>query len=202
MHIIKFANTSTIPSVTNPAFRIGWVGRNFGNTTNLTVSGSSASGFIEGKVKVSTPPLAVVHDQLAVGTTLTNVIAFRNRLNFGGKRNRAEVLPLSVSLSTQSNKNAFFEILVNPVFAADVIFNYVDKAGSIMEIATDLVTVSGGSLVDARTVVAGSSEPIMFNIRQWFDLAQSPGDIFVIAARVSSGAASDMQATGTWAEDL
>ena len=201
-HIIKYANSSTTPSVTNPSFRIGWVARNFGNTTNLTVSGSSASGFIEGDRAISTSPRADNHDQIAVGITLTNIITFRNRINFGGKRNRAELLPMILSLSTQSNKSAFFEIIASPTFGGDLDFSYINKAGSIMEVAKDAVTVSGGQLVGGLTVVAGSSESVTFNIRDWHTFAASPGQIFSIAARVSATPAADMQATATWVEDI
>ena len=147
VHIIEFANSSTTPSVTNPSFRIGWVARNFGNTTNLTLAGSSAAGFIEGDVKISSPPKGFDHEQTGITTTTTNVLTFRNRLNFGGKRNRAELLPLLLSLSTQSTKTVFFDVIANPVFGGDLDFSYIDEVGSIMEVATDSVPVSGGILV-------------------------------------------------------
>lgn len=203
VHIIKFANTSTIPSVTNPSFRIGWVSRNFGNTSNLIVAGASAAGFIEGESVVSTPPRAFDHEQLAVDTTLTNIITFRNRLNFGNKRNRAELLPLLLSLSTLTNKTAFFQIIANPTFGGDMDFQYIDVNGSIMEVATDKVTISGGQLVGGATVVAGSSSSIDFNTRAWHTFAALPGTVFSIAARISSGGTTAaMQATATWVEDL
>lgn len=202
VHIIKYANTSTLPVVTNPSFRIGWVARNVGNTTNLTVSGASAAGFIEGDYAVNVPPRADDHDQLSVGTTLTNIITFRNRLNFGGKRNRAELLPLILSVSTQANKSAFFQIIANPTFGGDMDFNYVDKAGSLMESAKGSVAITGGQLVGGATVVAGSSVPLEFNTRDWHKFASLPGTIFSIAARVSSGSAADMQATATWVDDI
>jgi hypothetical protein len=202
VHTIKYGNTATKPNVTNPSFRVGWVVRNLGNETNLTVAGSSASGFIEGKSAISNSPRAAAHDQLAIGADLTNVIAFRNRLNFGDKRNRAELLPLLLSLSTQANKSAFFEIIANPVFDGDVIFQYIEKAGSLMEVAIDKVGVSGGRLIGGKTVVAGSSEEIAFNIREFLKFAAQPGQVFSVASRVSGGAAADMQALATWVGDI
>jgi hypothetical protein len=203
VHVIEFANTDTIPSVSNPSFRIGWLVNNVGNTTNLTVSGGSASGFIEGLLRRSTPPRAEDNEQLAVGTTLTNIITFRNRITFGNKVNRVEIIPLLASVSTQTNKAAFFEIRADPVFSGvDLDFAYIDKENSVMEIATDAATVTGGRLLGAATVVAGSSEQLKFNERDEQTFAALPGQTFSIAARVSSGAAADMQATGTWTEDI
>ncbi len=203
VHTIQFANSSTIPSVTNPTFRIGWLSRNIGNNTNVTVSGSSAGAFIEGIVKMSTPTRAKSNDQaVPANATFTNIVAFRNRTHFGGKVNRAELFPLSATASTQTNKFAFIRIIANPTFAGDVDFSYIDKNSSIMETATDAVVVTDGVVIDEFTVVAGSSEGLIFNDRPDSDFIALPGQVFSIAASIPTGAASDCQATGTWQEDL
>lgn len=203
VHVIRYANKNVKTSVTNPSFRVGWLTRNIGNTTNVTISGGSAGAFIEGNIRRSTPPRAETSAQLSVGSVLTNIITFRNRIHFGGKVNRVEILPLLATMSTQTNKSAFFEIRANPTFSGgDLDFSYTDKDNSVMEIATDPVAVSGGILIAAKTVVAGSSEDLVFNTQSEQIFAALPGNTFTIAARVSSGAAADMQATGTWVEDI
>ncbi len=202
VHVIRFANKNTVPSVTNPTFRVGWISRNVGNTSNVTTSGGSASAFIEGMIRRSTPPRAEDNDQLSIGTILTNIITFRNRIHFEGMVNRVEVIPLLATLSAQTNKSAFFEVRANPSFGGDLDFSYIDKANSVMEIATDSVTVSGGRLLAAKTVVSGSSEDLDFNTRVEQIFAALPGQTFSIACRMSSGAAADAQATGTWTEGI
>lgn len=202
VHRIQFANTSQNPSATNPTFRAGWISRNTGNTSNVTVTGSDVGVFIEGKIKRSASSRSEDNDQLAIGNTLTNIITFRNRLSFGGKVNRAEIFPLILSMSTQTVKFAFFEILAMPTFAGDLDFSYVDKTNSIMEIATDSVEVTGGVKIGTATVVSGSSTILEFNDRANVDFAALPGQLFCIAAIVPQGSASDCQATGTWQEDL
>ena len=203
VHVIEYANTETDTSVTNPTFRIGWVARNTGNTSNITVYGAAASGFVEGVLKSSTPPRAAINEQTAVGATLTNIIALRNRTTFGGAVNRVEIVPLLATLSTQTNKSAFFEIIANPTFSGvDLVYTYVDKATSVTEIATEAATVSGGRLMGALTVVSGASQSLEFNSRLDQLFAAYPGQTFAIAARVSSGAAADMQVTASWNEDV
>jgi len=202
VHRIKNANKNTLPNVTNQTFRLGWLSQNFGNTSNVTISGNSAGAFLEGKIKRSTPPRTEDNEQLAVGTELTNIIAFRPRIHFGGKVNRNAVIPTSASLSTQTNKSAFFEIVANPTFGGDLDFSYVDKENSIMEFATDAVSVTGGRLLGGRTVVSGSSELIDFNETDLREFIALPGVVFSIASRVSSGAAADMQVLASWLEDL
>lgn len=202
VHIIQYANSSPVTSVTNPTTRVGWLVRNVGNTSNVTVSGSSASSFTEGFIKRTSPSRAVENNQpIPASSTFTNIVAFRNRTHFSGKVNRLEIFPLNVSVTTQANKFAFFKIIANPVFGGDLNFSYVNKDSSIMEIAKDSVIVSGGELVDEKVVVAGSIGEFTFNIRADTDFSQLPGDVFCIAGSIPSGAADDCQATGTWQED-
>jgi len=202
VHQIKSANKNTAPNVTNQTFRLGWLVQSLGATTNLTVSGNAAGAFLEGRIKRSTPPRTEANEQLAVGTTLTNIITFRPRIHFGGKVNRAVIIPTSVSFSTQSNKSAFFEIIANPTFGGDLDFSYVDKENSIMEFATDAVSVTAGRLLGGRTVVAGSAESVDFNESDLREFIALPGQVFSIASKVSSGAAADMQTIASWLEDL
>lgn len=107
VHQIEYANNNTSTSVGNPTFRIGWLARNLGNTTDLQVSGASAAGFIEGKNLVDTLPRAVESITGPIDTTQTNIITIRNRFHFGDKINRADIVPLLLSMGTESSKGAF-----------------------------------------------------------------------------------------------
>lgn len=202
VHQIQFANTSLVTSVSNPTFRVGWIARNLGNTTNLTVQGGSAAAFVEGLIFRDTTPRSSSHNQVAVSTSLTNLLSFRNRITFFDKVNRAEVFPLLVAGSTQSNKFAFFRILLNPTYSAPVNFEYEDKTSSIVEVATDAVTVSGGLEIGTLTIVAGSSQVLRFNEIINTVTAIYPGSTICIAAQIPTGAAADCQIAATWQEDL
>jgi hypothetical protein len=200
VHRIEYANNHTTPSVTNPTFRIGWLSNNTGNTSTVRVQGSSAGAFVEGIVSRDVPARGAFNEQISVGTTLTNIISVRNRISFGEKVNRADLFPLLVSASSQTNKVAFFAVILNPVYASPVTFEYYDKNSSISEVTTGDVEVSGGTLIGAITVVAGSSQTITFNQNDVTPIL--PGDTFCVAAQMSSGSASDCQATMTWQDDL
>jgi len=202
VHRIRFANTSTTPSVNNPTFSVGCLVRHLGNTTNLTVAGTSAGIFIEGMARRDAPARADFNDQVSVDTNLTNILTIRNRISFNGKVNRIPMFPILLTASTQANKSAFFELLLNPTFGGDLDFAYIDEASSIVETAKDLVTVSGGRLIGALTVVDQNSIIIRFNSTANQDTILTPGDVLCIAAKVSSGAASDMQTSFTWQEDI
>lgn len=200
VHQIKFANNNTTPSVSNPTFRAGWLSANTGNTSSVKVQGSSAGLFVEGAIVRDTPPRSANNEQTSVGTSLTNILSIRNRISFGGKVNRAEIFPQLVSASSQTNKAAFFKIILNPTYSDPAIFSYVDKSSSISEVATDSVGVSGGQEIGSLTVTNTGSTVLRFNEGQV--TAIYPGSTICLAAQMSSGAASDCQATATWQEDL
>lgn len=202
VHRIKFANTSTSTSMNNPTFRIGWLVRNVGNTTNITTGGGSAGAFIEGRIFRDNPPRSNSNNQLSVGTSLTNIFSLRNRSTFDDKVNRAEIFPLLITASTQSTKFAFFRLIANATFSAPVTWGYENKAGSIAETALDSVGVSGGREVGTITVVKESPGEVRFNITLDTNTFILPGSWMTIAAEIPIGAANDCQASLTWQEDL
>ena len=199
-HQIKFANGNTVPSVSNPTFRVGWLSINSGNTSSVKVQGSSAGAFIEGEIIRDTPPRSTSHEQVGVTTTLTNILSVRNRISFGGKVNRAEIFPQLVSASSQTNKAAFFKIILNPTYVTPVTFTYLDKSSSISEETETPSEVIGGQEIGSIVVTNTGSTIIRFNENQV--TAIYPGTTICIAAQMSSGAAADCQATATWQEDL
>ncbi len=202
VHMIRYSNLFTKPSVTNPTFRVGWLVRNLGNTTSLRIQGSDAGAFIEGIIKRNAPPLSEPNNQLSIGTILTNIIAVRCRLHFGGKVNRAEIFPLLMTGSTESNKTTIFQIIAEPTFGGDVDFDYVDKVNSIAETAIDAVPVSGGRVIGTITIAPGTSAILLFNERADLDFTLLPSQVFSLAARHTGGAAADSLGSVTWQDDL
>lgn len=201
VHRIRYANTNTIPSVTNPTFRAGWLARNTGNTSDITVQGGSAALFIEGIKAFDSLPRTLSVDKSAIGTSDTSMIIVRNRTNFAQKINRAEIFPKVIHASTQANKFAFFKMFIQPTFASPVNFQYVNQASSVAEFSLDTVEVTGGFEVSAFTVVSGAPQSINLNTFAE-DAIVFPGDVVVITAQVPSGAAGDCQATTVFVEDL
>lgn len=201
VHKIQFANTHTTPSVSNPTFRVGWYVQNMGNASNVSVQGSSAGMFIEGATRRDTPPQAESFDQLSVSNTATNILSIRNRVSFGGKVNRAEIFPLLVNASTQANKVTFFRILLNPTYSAPVNFSYHNEAGSLAEVATDKVFVTGGRNIGTLTVGSTTPTTIRFNITEGTDTAINPGTTLAFVA-ATTAASGDCQVSATWQEDL
>lgn len=201
LHNIQYANQNTTPMTTNPTYRVGWLARNLGNTSSLIVQGDSASIYIEGKIERAAQPLSDEHNQLGVGLIPTNVIAFRNRPSFSGKVNRIEVFPNLFIAATEANKAAVFQLIINPVFAGDEDWSYIDKNTSITEVMTDALPLVGGFAIGTVIVSAGTSFPIRFNLTNDQVTAFGPNLSLALVASITSGAAGDMFGSATWIED-
>ena len=202
VHVIDWSNTKDIPLMTNPTMQVGWAVQNVGNTTDVVIQGASASVFNEGPIRLSSRPLAIEVSGVSIGTTLTNLVTIRNRDAFGGKTNQTEAYPLISAMATESNKAAFFDVLIDATFADEVVYEYQDETGSIIEQSFSPVEVTGGRIIASFVVVVGSSVVQRVNAGNVLDNYLLPGDTLTIASRVSGGAAADMQASLTWKEDL
>lgn len=200
VHTESQGNKNTTPVNRNPSFRWGVATLNEGNTTNVSVSSDSFAAFIEGKVTLDENSRAEPNVTLGVGTTLTNIATFRNRLTFNGKTNRSEIKPTTVRFSTDTSKTMTFLLISNATFSGDLDFNYKDEPNSLMEIANDAVTVTGGNTILAVDVKATvpSGEIDLTKLIPFM----KPNSTITIAASVNSGPASEASSNFSWRGDL
>lgn len=198
VHTIHYESTDIIPSVANPIFRTGWACRNTGNTSDIIVMGASAGSFTEGMIHYDGRPKGLCRENLSVTTALENILTVRNRLTFNGEANRAEIIPLFLSLSTDTTKTAVFEIILNPVVTGALTFERYG-VNSLMEFADDQVLVTGGDVIACFDVSASGA--LLVDITKIIE-EMLPGEQYCICAKVSSGASSEMDVALTWKEDL
>lgn len=204
VHRMSFVNEGTDNNPANSTFRVGWLSRNVGNTTNVTIQGGKAGIFNEGQIYYDTIPRGQSNSQNIPGNASiqTTVLILRNRLSFADAVNRAEALPLIISGSTESNKFAEFRLLLDPVFSSPVNFSYIDKTSSIVEVSKDSVLVTGGREIGSLIVESGTPQERTFNQTEKTTTAVYPGTIIAIVATLQSGGGADCQASVTMQEDL
>lgn len=199
VHIIQYSNKNIVPNIGNPTFRIGWVAINEGNTTPVTLSGTSAGMFNEGKIDLHEQPRSVVSPDTTVGTSnFINLVTLRNRLVLGTKRNRAETLILSITGLTTSAKGATVELVALPTFGGELNFSYVDKSGSSSEVATDAVSVTGGRVIESFPVTTSGAR---IDLKE-LEIFLFPGEALTIAAKIISGASSEVEVSLNFVEDI
>jgi hypothetical protein len=200
VHIIKYPNTSSRPSVGDPTFRAGWLAINQGNTLPVTLRGSSAALFTEGRAVPDEPSRADNNINLSVGSAVYhNVITLRNRQVFRDRQNRYDVVGLSLTVTSNSSKSTFIRANVNAVLAGEPVYSYIDKESSLVEVSKDDVEITGGRLAASGVVQSGGSFQLELPL---IGALLSAGNTVSISARVDSGAVSEVAVTVVWQEDL
>lgn len=199
VHIYQYKDQVT-PIVRNPTFRIGWVARNLGSGTNVTVMGASAMSANEGLVINDNQTRAVENIDVDISNTLTNVLTLRNRFHFGDIINRATVKPVLLSFATDATRGAIFSIVANPKFGGDMIYSYIDRQNSIVEVAYDTQEITGGQIVASFNVTRDTPLNLASADFQTF---LEPDQEFAIAAKRKTGGTNEaMDATIVFLEDL
>lgn len=198
LHRIEYANKNLLPSITNPTLRAGCLVRNTTNNTSIKLRGASVGIFNEGSIEITNEPNAFLGSNPSVGSTQTNILTVRNRLVFGGQRNRSEIAPLSLSAFTDSTKGATLEIRKNAVISGDLDFSYNNKPDSTTEIATDAGTVTGGEVL---AVVSVGSTGFPIDLKS-LGVRIFPNETLTISMAVISGSSSAMTAAVTQVEDV
>jgi len=197
VHRIKYANSNTSPSVGNPTFRAGILSRNETSTTSTTVKSASIACFVEGKLLVLNQPGATSNTQASVGVTQTSVIHARVRSVFGSVRNRINVNVLGISGFTDGSKGAIVEVRRNAIISGDLDYQYLDKDGSVMEVANDAVTVTGGQLL-FTAAVGGSS--MTLDLKP-LGIRLEPSETITVSMAVTASPSAGMTATIYGVED-
>lgn len=197
VHIIKYANTNLVPSLTNPSLRLGMYCVSLGSTTNIEVYSGSMGGFVEGKREATRNPRAVEYTQ-SVSSSFTNVLTIRNRRTYNYHINQVEVEPLLLVVSSESSQSVEIEVRTNATFSA---VNNFQSAGTnlVTDVDTSSLTVSGGTLITSATLGSKGNAVIRLSDLQ---IRIPPSLRFSISARVVSGASSNVTASLTYYEDL
>lgn len=197
VHTIQYSNTSISTSVSNPTFRVGWAAQNRGNTTDIVTKGASCGAFIEGDGKQSDDTRCKFVEATGIGTTETTILTMRNSFEFKNRVNRVELQPILLTLGTDTAKTATFIIRKNPEITGDVIYSEIDP-NSPLHVSEDNNSVTGGKIMMAFNANNGSFPLAELEGKLLF----LPRDVLTISAKVSSGAASEMQASFTFREDF
>lgn len=187
VHTLDYSGQVT-PIVRNPTFRIGWVARNIGAPTSVTVMGASAMAANEGVVVSDESSRGYsLLDQTAT-TTETSIVGIRNRFHFGGIINRSVIKPELISVATDITRGALIRVWLNPTFSGPVTWNYIDEQNSIAEVMEDQVQITGGTLITTFSTTRES--PLLLRGGE-FRTQIEPDDFIVFTAIKKSGGTGD-----------
>lgn len=196
VHQIQYPNSATVTTMKNPALRPGWLVASLGSTTNLTVRGASAAGFVQGSQETMRDPNGVA-TIASVTNTEGAFLLIRSRAEFNGVVNQRQVLPYNLGLTVETaNRIVRARVVLNPTISGTINWGYVAQTTSSVEVATPTaVTISGGTAVAFSAAVTNSS---LF-LRD-LDLRMEPGDVLAVAL-VTATSTATANVSLNWQED-
>lgn len=200
-HRWKFPNSRTTPILNNPTLKVGMAAASLGSTTNLTVQAGSFMGGIYGKLLPQERSRGVSNQKASISTTLTSIVAIRVRSVFNGAVQLAEFLPKIISVGAEAGKSVTIKVLLNPTFASNTNWQYVEEDQSIIEYDTTGGTFSNVGTEVATFVVFGDSSAPPFYFSEidgdGGGTFLQRGDVLCVAAVAQSGPSATVTASIT-----
>ena len=197
VHVVKWLNTETRALLNNPSLRFGIYGASIGSTTDLTIKCGFVNLSLQGDLSKNRNPRAVKRTQ-TVTTNFINILTIRNRDTYNGFYNQIEILPIFLSIASESTKNVEIEVRANPTFSGETNFT---SAGANLVSDVDFTAniVSGGTLLTGFSLGSTASKDI--NLKS-FDITIPPGLIVSVCGRVTSGSNASLTGAFTYYEDI
>lgn len=201
VHRIRYANANTTPIVMQPDMPL-MIETDNGATTSVMVAQSSSLGaFALGELALTGPGF-VSSASVSTDDTEAPVLAIRlKNINLEGVTNTVRAFLDEVSFGSDGVKIATFTGYLNPTLTGAPTWSDVDASESTVEVSTDMTSSSGGATVFQQTIGNQSGGEHLFR-SDLRDVILRAGDIFLVTAQISSGAAANLRASITWVEDV
>lgn len=186
VHTIKYPNTSTNVSLSQPSFPFLAAASSAGSTTDISVSVGSFAGFNEGEQINLGPRVSHQLDSTVTSSTsaFKPLFTIRNDREWKSRANQSVIHLLDVSGSANGNANAttkFYLVrdadLTGPVNFMTAGTNscvYIDKA------ATGMSTPSDSQIVYTRSLATSSDFDYAFSDRE---ITLQPGESMTVAVK-------------------
>lgn len=194
-HVIKFPNTLTSTTVSNPAFPFTMAAYSAGSTTDLTVKCGSFAGFIEGGKFLQGGRFSYFNSLSTVGATnLQALFTVLNTRYYQGKTNQAVVNLLSVSGALKHTSPCIYYLIKNgslqgnPTFASSSSNSccVYDTTATTVTYATSDQLIWTGHLGDTGEIDHHFGNG-SFNSEE---VTLQPGEWITLAARAVTGTPS------------
>lgn len=211
VHIIKYANANTVPSLENPSMSLLWAAENTTNNTNIVVKGGSGMVASEGTVRYLGPR----HGESSTDTTVTTQIAsftFRNATTYNTVPNGGLVRIRTVTFGSNTggagNGITYLRMIKDATLGGTP--NFVPHDGatadngvtitsgqSVVSVDKSGTTVTGGNIEYNAIVAVGNS---MAQDITDLDIYLAPGEDLTFA--IESTQSATVGVGITWSEDV
>jgi len=195
VHIHKYNNLNTVPSLSDPNMRIGIVASSLGSTTDLHVYSSSIAGFMDGENVYTHVPHMLTGSNAAVGLTGVNLLSVRNASHKSGKINSILMHITNIDGFSLSAKGTNIDVIKNGTVTGDMVFSDF-AANSTIQYSNSALPVTGEA-VESIQIGTGSSKE-----KSNIDITILPGDTLSFVAYLLGTPASYVRVAVQAIEDM
>lgn len=200
VHTIRYNNTSTSVSLSQPSFPFLAAASSAGSTSNISVSIGSFAGFNEGEIINLGPRVSYQLDSLITSSTTVYkpLFTIRNGFEWRGRVNQSVIrlLDISGSANGSANANTKFYLVRNPTLTGPVNFLssgtnsscYVDKG------ATGMSTPADADILWTRSVTTTGDFEYALSDRE---ITLQPGESLALCVKSLTNTASCTGALNT-----
>lgn len=203
VHTLKFPNTRTAVTASQPAFPFTMAAYSNGSTTNVSVSCGSYAGFIAGKKKLTGPRMIYDRDTTGfVGSTAATyypLVTVRNDLTFNGRANQTVVNLLSISGSNNDATPVTIYLLRNATLLGTPNFALSSTSSCTSQdtAATTATIAAQEQIIFALKIAGGGDHVFPFSD----EVTIQPGETLTVAGRAVTGTATWVTASLNTRED-
>lgn len=209
VHVIKYANSNTATSLSQPSLNLLWNVTNTTNNTDIAIKAGSGALFVEGIKKRLGSKYSRDNSKGAI-TTETNIISIRNATTYNGITNAAPIVINTLSIASNKSGSIAGTAIVrlkkgvslggSPSFAANdgsTADNGVTITSGQSTVSYDTAgtTITGGTQIYAACIVVGGNDVIPLE-----GIEIEPGETLTISAQ--SDDSSTVQVAVDWVEEV
>jgi len=193
VHLLKYANSNTVPSVTNPTFPISFNVINTTATSAVTMSNASMAGFVEGQIVYNGVNYSV--DGATASGTNKNMLTIFMPPTYQGYANKTQALLKQMTLTTDGTQTVTFTLVKNGTLTGTS-FTSAATYSPVQRDITGTYTAASGR--QAFKIILQKLDSAQIDLRE-FEFFMREGDTWsIIANGNNSGAAVSL----TWLDDV
>jgi hypothetical protein len=193
VHILEYANTNTVPSVTNPTFPVSFTVQNTTATTETTMSNASMAAFVEGDIIYN--GVNYSRDGTTASGTNKNMLTIYMPPTYKGYANKTQGLLKQMSLTTDGTQAVTFTLVKNGTFTGQSFLT----TSTYSPVQYDITgTYTAGTGRQAFKIVLQKLDSAQINLAD-FEFFLREGDTWSIIANGNNAGA---QVSLTWLDDV
>lgn len=200
VHVIRYANSNVVPSLTMPHMRSMFALWNSTGTNSMTIGTPSAAIFNEGSARVFDGVFSTSFTRITLTSSEEHVFSLKNNRIFGSKGNNTEMMIRAVTIANDSARGGTIRMYLNGTLG-EMQFASVDSEQSSMSLSTlaEATIPSDGRLITTVPVAADSVADLGF-IKDLNIIVHSMETLMFTVQRTSN-TNIEVNISITWQED-